>query len=171
MRWARHCAHCGRAGVEIREGRSYACPGCGFLYYHNVASGVSAVLRQGDRIAFVTRAEAPGAGLLDLPGGFVDPGETLEAAIVREIREELGLVLPPGRYLFSAANDYPFAGVDYSTVDAYFEFEMAPAEVALDAAEIAALHWLRPDDVAPETLAFESVRTAVARLLPAGAKP
>ena len=43
-----------------------------------------------DEVLVAVRARNPGKGLLDLPGGFVDPGESLEVALYRELQEELG---------------------------------------------------------------------------------
>ena len=74
-----------------------------------------------------TGAHAPAAGTLDVPGGFVDPGETLEAAVARELEEELGLRIEPQalRYLFTLPNLYPYADVTYATSDTFFRVDLA----------------------------------------------
>ncbi|WP_297514949.1 NUDIX domain-containing protein, partial [Flavobacterium sp.] len=84
------CPRC--ASTKITETKAYriACNHCGFVYYHNVAAAVAVVLRYKDQVLFTVRQEDPDAGSLDLPGGFIDPGERAETAACREIKEELG---------------------------------------------------------------------------------
>jgi 8-oxo-dGTP diphosphatase len=48
------------------------------------------------RLLLIKRGHAPGAGLWSLPGGRIEPGETDAEALVREMREETGLVVEPG---------------------------------------------------------------------------
>jgi len=164
MHWARYCAACGATGILVTAGRRLDCASCGFEFYQNVATAVSAVLRYQGEVAWLVRAREPGRGLLDLPGGFVDPDEALEAALSRELREELGLEVGPGRYLFSAPNHYPYAGIEYCTVDAYFAFELGVRpQVSLND-EAQALRWLSPGAVRPEMLAFDSLRAALPQL-------
>ena len=164
MHWARYCAACGVPGIRCTDGRRFDCAQCGFQYYQNVATAVSAVLRHQGQVAWLVRAREPGLGLLDLPGGFVDPDEDMEAALARELREELALEVGRGRYLFSAPNRYPYAGVLYRTLDAYFEFELgARPQVSLND-EARSLRWLPPSAVRPEMLAFDSLRTALPQL-------
>jgi 8-oxo-dGTP diphosphatase len=53
------------------------------------------------RLLLIKRGHAPGAGLWSLPGGRIEPGETDAEALVREMREETGLVVEPGRLVGS----------------------------------------------------------------------
>ena len=58
---------------------------------------VGAVVRDGrGRLLLIKRGHAPGAGLWSLPGGRIEPGETDAEALVREMREETGLVIEAG---------------------------------------------------------------------------
>ncbi len=115
------CPRCGSGSLQQRSEKEFAC-GCGFHYFQNVASAVMVALCWQDELLVAVRARDPGRGLLDLPGGFVDPGESLEEALVRELKEELGLDLTgeTPRYLGSYANVYPYDDVTYHTCDTVF---------------------------------------------------
>ena len=69
----------------------------------------------------VTRGIEPDYGKLDLPGGFIDPGETAENAVVRELKEELGLEVDDVEYLSSAPNEYLYSGITIYTLDMAFK--------------------------------------------------
>ncbi len=61
---------------------------------------VGAVIKDDQgRLLLIKRGHAPGAGLWSLPGGRIEPGETDAEALVREMREETGLVIDPGQLI------------------------------------------------------------------------
>jgi 8-oxo-dGTP diphosphatase len=68
----------------------------------------AAIIRKDDRY-LVTRRQAGVhlAGLWEFPGGKCDDGESLTAAVARELREELGIRATVGKEVFSTAHDYP----------------------------------------------------------------
>ena len=88
----RFCPVCGSADFQPHDARSKRCGACGFTYYLNASASTVAVIRDAaGRLLVVRRAKAPAKGTLDLPGGFVDPGETLHEGCIREVREETGV--------------------------------------------------------------------------------
>ncbi len=75
---------------------------------------VGAIVHDADgRLLVIRRGRPPGAGMWSLPGGRVEPGESDEAAVVRELAEETGLVVVPGRLV--GAVDRP--GLNGATYD------------------------------------------------------
>lgn len=75
--------------------RRIACPRCGYLLYDYPRPCAGLLVVKGDDVLLLRRAHAPRIGFLDVPGGFLEEGESLEHAARRELREETGLVLGP----------------------------------------------------------------------------
>lgn len=160
-----YCPRCGLAALDTVDNKLYGCKDCGYTYFHNTAAAVAAVITRGDEIALITRANEPGQGMLDLPGGFVEGDESLEAAVIREVWEEIGFDLRQPRYLFSIPNRYEYHTIRYRTVDVFFAFDVDEVPVFVPNEEAAALHWMRITDIDLTRVAFESVRAAVRRLI------
>ena len=94
MRNRRHyCSKCGEA-TEIRNidlmDRD-VCKSCGEIFYDNPLPVVSSVVVEDRKVLLVLRAREPQAGLWCLPSGFVEMGETIEQAVLRETEEEAGI--------------------------------------------------------------------------------
>jgi ADP-ribose pyrophosphatase YjhB (NUDIX family) len=88
-----HCSFCGDA-FTLNQSWPRRCESCEQVTYTNPVPVAVALLPVGDAVLVIRRAIAPGAGLLALPGGFVDTGESWQAAVVRELREETGIGMP-----------------------------------------------------------------------------
>lgn len=162
----RYCPRCGAAGLEHIHGRAIHCPACDLSYYHNVASAVACfVLDHEDRFLLVRRARDPAKGTLDLPGGFVDPEETVEEAVARELLEETGLSPESMRLCFSLPNIYPYSGIDVYTADLFYLVRVESfdgAEAMDDAGELI----IRPlSELKAEDFGLRSVRQGVEKLL------
>jgi 8-oxo-dGTP diphosphatase len=83
----------------------------------NPIVGVGAVVFDGDgRVLLIERGKPPAAGLWSLPGGKLEPRETLAQAVAREVREETGLIVEVGTLacvVERIADDYHFVLLDY----------------------------------------------------------
>jgi NAD+ diphosphatase len=155
------CPKCGVRRFGRISIKQFLCDACGFTVYRNVSAAVAAIIEHDGRIVMTRRAKQPGCGKLDLPGGFVDDHETLEEAVRREVREELGLTLGDLRYLGSFANTYPYKGIEYLTADAIFVCRCDSLNITREAAEIAAVELLDPRSLDLAEVAFVSIRTAI----------
>lgn len=155
----RHCPSCGRPGPTGT--RPLVCDGCGFTYFVNPTVAVGAVVEDADgNIVLIRRARDPGRGMLALPGGFVDPGETAEQALRRELREEIGLSVDEVRYVSSHPNTYRYRDVEYAVLDLFF-FTRALGELRPDRSEVSGIVRVPVGRLDPDELAFESMRAAV----------
>jgi len=102
----------------------------------------AAIFREG-RVLIVRRARPPANGLYTLPGGGVELGETLEEAVVREVREETGLTIVPialAGYRQAIARD-DAGRVERHFVILPFAARWVSGEIALNE-ELAEAHWL-----------------------------
>lgn len=156
------CPRCGsRSGTPDARDR-FRCEACGFMLYFNSASAVAAMIVDATgRLLLIRREREPGKGRLAMPGGFVDAGESAEEALLREVREEVGLELRDVMYFASYANRYLYAGVTYDTLDFFFlcASEDPSRASALDA--VASVEWRDPLTVADQDMAFASMREAL----------
>ncbi|MGO4891697.1 NUDIX hydrolase [Flavobacterium sp. W21_SRS_FM6] len=158
----RFCPQCGAQCFSQRCAKSLVCSECGFTYFHNVAATVTGFIFYQDKLLLVKRGQQPCLGMLDLPGGFVDPAESNEEALARELMEELQLPLESMAYLFSYSNTYTYKEVTYPTLDSFFMINLnALPELIIQESEISDFCWLKPTDIDPERLAFDSHKKAL----------
>lgn len=163
----RYCPRCGSADFQINDERSKRCGQCGFTFYHNAsAATVAVILNERNELLVTRRAFNPAKGTLDLPGGFVDPGESIEAGCLREIREETGGEAEIIRYLFSIPNTYCYSDFNVHTADSFFLCHLVDEKSVQACDDAAALYWLPLHQVNPADFGLHSIRQGVERLLP-----
>jgi ADP-ribose pyrophosphatase YjhB (NUDIX family) len=156
------CPRCGQRRPPSATAQPFRCAACGFLFFFNPAIAVAVLVMNPDRQAlWIRRAKDPGRGKLAMPGGFVDIDETAEAALRRELREEVGLEIRHPEFLCSQPNAYFYHDVTYPVLDLFFIAGAAdPSQArALDA--VASIEWADPREIPLEELAFPSMQKAL----------
>lgn len=166
-----HCPACGSPELAWNGINRFSCGQCGFVFFHNTAAACGAILlHRGkedhqDRILLLVRGKEPALGKLDFPGGFIDPGESAEDALAREIQEEIGIQVASLEYFWSAPNRYEYRGVTYNTCDLVFVGHTSQLPRQLQENEIAGYRLVRPADIDLEAIAFPSLREALRRYI------
>lgn len=153
-----HCGDCGSKQLSFDGQKEHRCQQCGWVYFGNPAAAAAALLWHDGELLMVRRGRNPGKGLLDLPGGFVDPDESAEEALQRELIEELKLPLSDFRYVGSFPNRYAYGSIEYTVVDLVFEATLESRPTWHDGDELAGLHWCDPKTLRDEEIAFPSIR-------------
>jgi ADP-ribose pyrophosphatase YjhB (NUDIX family) len=159
----KYCPRCGEQQLQPNDAKSFVCRSCGFVYYHGSAAVVSAIVEWEDRIILTRRGNEPQKGMLALPGGFVDYDESLEAALLRELQEELNLSVTAPVYLCSDWERYPSRDVLYFTTIAFFVVRTPGIENLTARDDIDAYQLIRPGDIDCSKLAFNTDRIALDR--------
>ncbi|HEY4668994.1 MAG TPA: NUDIX hydrolase [Tepidiformaceae bacterium] len=150
--------HCGqRLTTAIPEGdtrRRLVCMDCGFVHYLNPRP-VAAVIpeREDGTLLLVRRAIEPRMGMWVFPGGYMDVGETVEEAAIRETMEEAHLELRDLSLL--GVYTRPGPGV---VLIVYEGRAVGEAEVGHECSEF---RWFRPEEIPWEDLAFDSTAWAL----------
>lgn len=101
----RFCARCGQPSEPIKGGWSRKCPSCGTPHFPRTDPVVIMLITHGNDV-LVGRSPGWPQGMYSLLAGFMEPGETIEAAVRREVMEETAVTVGPVRYL--ASQPWPF---------------------------------------------------------------
>jgi len=164
----RFCPKCGHLleGRLIKPGEPerLVCTACGFIFYLDSKVAVGTVPILEGRVVLLRRAIHPGYGKWVFPGGFVDRGETAEAAAVRETMEEVNLEVRPAGLL----NVYSYPGRPVIVIVYRVEVLGGDLRAGEEALEVAAFS---PGEIPWEELAFPSTRDALRDLLGCTGRP
>ena len=141
------CPKCGKKSITRNDVKSIKCISCNFLIFTNPATAVCGIIIHNNRILFTKRNKEPHINKLDLPGGFVDPNETAELALYRELKEELNIEVIKHKYITSIPNTYFFNDITYNTLDMFFLCEVKSKEDITFDNEIADYTFLQLNEI------------------------
>lgn len=162
----RFCPHCGSQDFEINDDFSKHCSACGFTFYPNAAAAtVAIIVNSHQELLCVRRDRNPAKGTLDLPGGFVDPGESITQGLIREVHEELGAEVCTFEFAFSLPNTYLFSNHLVHTADAFFRCTLKDESIVQAHDDASELKWIPLNEIRPEDFGLDSIRKGVVRLL------
>jgi NAD+ diphosphatase len=138
----RFCGQCGLPTQDKMDERAKVCPECGLVNYPRLSPAVIVAVVRGDRILLAHSRRFPGK-FYSVLAGFVEPGETLEACVQREIQEEVNIQVKNIRYFGSQPWPFP------DSLMIGFVAEYAGGEIRLDPSEIADAGWFTADNLPP----------------------
>ncbi len=153
----RFCPLCGadlvKKPVPPDHREQSVCRACGFVFYLNPKVVAATIPEDGGRVLLTRRSIDPGRGLWTFPGGFVDFGESVTDAAIRETLEETGLDVELTGLL--KVFTYPGAPIIIVYGARVRSGTLTPCD------ENDAVEWVAPDDIPWERLAFPSTREAL----------
>jgi NAD+ diphosphatase len=138
VEWARNHRYCGRCGTETVESpgeRARRCPACHLLAFPRLAPAVITLIERDDGRALLARNARWPHQMYSCLAGFVEPGETVEAAVQREVAEEVGIEIAGLRYFGSQPWPFPHS------LMLGFHVQYAGGQIDCDLQEIAEAHW------------------------------
>ena len=139
--WNRDHRFCGRCGSETGPGPeriSKKCPACGTLYFPRISPAAIMLVSRGDEVLLARSPHFP-PGMYSALAGFVEPGESVEETVAREVREEVGIEVKDLRYFGSQPWPFP------NSLMIGFLAEHAGGELRPDPAEIEDARWFEVD--------------------------
>lgn len=148
--WARthrFCGRCGEPTQPARGERAMKCPACHLVAFPRLAPAMITLVTRGstgpDQEALLARGVQFRVPMFSCLAGFVEPGETLEGAVVREVREEVGVAVGNVRYLGSQPWPFPHS------LMLGFRADWVSGDIVCDPNEILEANWYRKDDLPP----------------------
>ena len=135
-----YCGSCGKRTEFKSDERAIICPQCGLTNFPRLSPAVIVAVLKGDRILLGRnkRFKLPFYSVL---AGFVEPGETLEECVEREIREEVGIAVQNIRYFGSQPWPFP------NSLMIAFRADYAGGEICVDGSEIIEAAWFKKDEL------------------------
>jgi len=138
---------------------------CLHRLYTNEAGAVVALIENNKKeILFTLRKFDPAKGKLDLPGGFIDLGETAERAVVREVKEELNIDVEAINFFGTFPNTYTFCDFTYFTIDMVFRCKVNDFSLIKADDDVDSYRFINPKNVSINDIGLDSIKNII-RLL------
>ena len=134
------CGRCGTAMEDHPQDRAKVCPSCGLINYPRLSPSIIVLVTRGHEMLLARNANWPN-GMYSTLAGFVEPGESIEQTVHREVLEEVGVKVRNLRYLGSQSWPFP------NSLMLGFHAEYAGGEIVCQEGEIADARWFRHDDL------------------------
>jgi len=134
----RYCGRCGAPNQLQLHERVLACPHCGALFYPRISPRVIGIVVRGNTCLLAHNVNCS-AVLFSVIGGCIEPGETAEQALIREIREETGIEVEGREYICSQPWPFP------SQLMLGFVARYKSGEIQVDGVEITDAQWFSPN--------------------------
>ena len=141
--WDRTHQFCGRCGVKTRTHpteRAKECPQCGLLHFPRLAPAIIVLVERGPEMLLARARRFPTA-IYSVIAGFVEPGETLEEAVIREVREESGITV--NEICYFGSQPWPFP----HSLMIGFTANYASGQITLGDGENLDVGWFRTDNL------------------------
>ncbi|MCP4622431.1 MAG: NAD(+) diphosphatase [bacterium] len=136
----RYCGKCGNPTENKTDERAKICPKCGLINYPRLSPAIIVAVRKDNQLLLANAQRFP-AKLYSVLAGFVEPGETLEECVRREVREEVGIAVKNVRYFGSEPWPFP------DSLMVAFTAEYDSGEIRIDETEIAEAGWFSADNL------------------------
>ncbi len=157
LHWRRNnvcCGRCGHATVPEQGGYRLGCPQCGLQHFPRTDPVVIMLVHHRGRALLARGTRFPGRRLFSALAGFIEPGESAEEAVAREVLEETGVRV--GRVTYHSSQSWPYPNSLMLGFHAEAADDAEAIALTLDPNEIAEAHWLTPDELRhPERMDIE----------------
>jgi NAD+ diphosphatase len=134
------CSRCGSATDFVHGERAKRCPECGFITYPRICPAIITAVTKDDKILLAHNSNFP-EGLYSVIAGFVEPGETFEECVKREILEEVNIKVKNIKYFSNQPWPFP------NSLMIAFTAEYESGEIDVDQVEIGHADWFSIDNL------------------------
>lgn len=154
----KYCPKCGNHSNKISF-NLLVCPNCSYNFYINPAPTNALIIEnEKGEILLAKRKFEPKKGFLDLPGGFIEVGESAEESSLREAKEELGVDITNIKYFSSYPDEYLYQGVLVKTLGLTLTANIKDNQAIIPTDDVEEVAFFKKDKIPFDKIAFESIK-------------
>ena len=135
-----YCGHCATGTTQLPNERAKRCPKCGLVNYPRLSPAIIVLVSRGEEL-LLGRAHRFPPGMYSVLAGFVEPGESLEETVMREVREEVGIEVKDIRYFGSQPWPFP------NSLMIGFTATYASGDIIIEPQELVDAAWFNKDNL------------------------